>query len=108
MKTQKFFLLSASFLSLNSIANPQPMDHIEKIQNMAEIKLPEKNEIEINHTYNTAIPISILSTNNLDTTERLINQALQTQQFDVVKKLLTIYQRFPEKDTPFISLQKAL
>ena len=99
MKTQKFFLLSASFLSLNSISNPQPMDHIEKIQNMAEIKLPEKNEIEINHTYNTAIPISILSTNNLDTTERLINQALQTQQFDVVKKLLTIYQRFPEKDT---------
>ena len=64
MKTQKFFLSSALFLSLNSIANPQPMDHIEKIQNMAEIKLPEKNEIEINRTYNTAIPISILSTNN--------------------------------------------
>ena len=107
MKRQKFILLFSVFLPLKTVANIQP-DYIEQIQNIAKVKLPEKNAIEINHTYNTAIPISILSTNNLDTTERLINQALQTQQFDVVKKLLTIYQRFPEKDTPFISLQKAL
>ena len=47
MKIQKSLILSVLFLSLNSIANLQSMDHIEKIQNMAEIKLPEKNEIEI-------------------------------------------------------------
>ena len=99
MKRQKFILLFSVFLPLKTIANIQP-DHIEQIQNIAKVKLPEKSEIEINRTYNPEIPISILSTNNLDTTERLINQALQTQQFDVVKKLLTIYQR--------IELAKAL
>lgn len=97
MKKIKFLFLTAIFPVFISLSvSAQPIEQVDKIQNIAEIKLPNKQQIELEEYPKTDnSPISYASfIDDPNALETLLNQALYARQFDLVKQLLPLYRRF--------------